>query len=217
MSAQMKLNEIEKRAFRSTYQDGLWDIYYGLIVLCMAFFLYYPESGYSFRNILLGMLSFLAAYGLFFAGKKWITAPRLGQVVFGEVRKRKRKTMGIVMGVLIALQAALVVVTATGWLNPAFGAKLNQFLGENNSTLLAVASVAMLMVGSGMLVMVHFTDFSRGYYIAVLMALAVFLMILFNRPLYPILIGVVIIVPGVVLLIRFLKRYPIPRSEETHE
>ncbi len=217
MSAQMNLKEIEKRAFRSTYQDGLWDIYYGLIVLCMAFFLYYPESGYSFRNILLGMLSFLAAYGLFFAGKKWITAPRLGQAVFGEVRKRKRKTLTIVMCVLIALQAALVAVTATGWLNPAFGAKLNQWLGEKNGTLLAVASIAMLMVGSGMFAIVHFSDFIRGYYIAALMALAVFLMILFNRPLYPILIGAVIIVPGVVLLVRFLKRYPLPRNEEPRE
>lgn len=217
MSAQMNLKEIERRAFRSTYQDGIWDIYYGLIVFCMTFFLYRPETGYRPMNIFLMLASFLVAYGLFWAGKKWITTPRLGKVVFGDTRKRKNKTMGLVLLALIALQAAVVGTTTLGWLNPEFGAKLNQFLGETNSTLLVVASIAMLMVGSGMLVMVHFTEFGRGYYIAILMAAAVFLMILFNRPLYPLLIGTVIILPGVVMLVRFIKRYPVQHNEDFHE
>ena len=31
MSTQLNLKEIERKAFRSTYQDGLWDIHLGLI------------------------------------------------------------------------------------------------------------------------------------------------------------------------------------------
>lgn len=214
MATKLDLKEIEKRAFLSTYQDGIWDIYYGLIVICMTFFLYHPSSGYSPLNIFLMLASILGAYGLFWAGKKWITAPRLGQVVFGDIRKRKRKKMVIVLLILIALQAAVVGITTMGWLDPAFGEKLNQFLGKTDSGLLVVASIGMLMVGSGMLVMVYFTDFSRGYYIAVLMAVAAFLMILFNRPLIPVLIGVVIIIPGIVLLMRFIRRYPLTHNRE---
>jgi hypothetical protein len=151
------------------------------------------------------LASMLGAYGIFWAGKKWITAPRLGQVVFGDLRKRKRKKMVIVLIVLIALQAAVVGITTMGWIIPAFAAKLNQFLNQTDSGLLLVASTGMLMVGSGMLVMVYFTDFGRGYYIAILMAAAVFLMILFNHPLIPVLIGAVIIIPGIVLLVRFIR------------
>jgi hypothetical protein len=49
------------------------------------------------------------------------------------------------------------------------------------------------------------------------MALAVFLMILFNQPIYPILIGALILVPGVVLFVRFVRKYPLHREEAEHE
>ena len=47
VSAQINLKEIERKAFRSTYQDGLWDIYFGLIVVGMSIFIYRPPEGYS--------------------------------------------------------------------------------------------------------------------------------------------------------------------------
>jgi len=30
------LNEIEKKAYRSTFQDGIWDIFLGLVLLILA-------------------------------------------------------------------------------------------------------------------------------------------------------------------------------------
>jgi L-lactate permease len=63
------------------------------------------------------------------------------------------------------------------------------------------------------LVMAYFNDFPRGYYIAVLMALAVFLMIWINQPYYPAVIGALIILPGLVLFIRFLMKYPLPKGD----
>ncbi len=70
MSEQMDLEEIEKRADRSTYHDGIWDIYYGLIVFYMIFYFHRPATGYRALNIFLILASFLMAYGLFWAGKK---------------------------------------------------------------------------------------------------------------------------------------------------
>ena len=75
MSQEIDLKQIERKAFRSTYQDGLWDIFFGLVVVSMAIYMYHPEGGYSARNI----IGFLVGYGvanlIFWAGKKFITLP----------------------------------------------------------------------------------------------------------------------------------------------
>ena len=217
MTTQLDLKQIEKKAFRSTYQDGMWDIYYGLIVMCMAFFLYHPQTGFTPWNIVQSTLSFVVAYILFWAGKRYITLPRMGQVVFGEVRKKRNRILAIILGVFIALQVILVIFTATGWFSREFIVWLQRLLGGRSSGLLLVASISSLIVGISMLTIVHFTDFPRGYYVALLMALAVFLMVFINQPIWPLLIGLAIILPGVYLLIRFLRRYPLHPDEADHD
>jgi len=62
MSTQLDLKQIERRAFRSTYQDGLWDLYFGLFVVCMSIFVYRPVTGYSPLNIILAMSAMAIAY-----------------------------------------------------------------------------------------------------------------------------------------------------------
>ena len=217
MSTVANLKEIERRAFRSTYQDGLWDLYMGLIVVCMSIFIYRPASGYSLWNFVLLLLVFAVAYGLYYAGKKYITLPRMGQVRFGALRKRKARTLAIILGVFILFQIGVVGITAWGWLSAEVGGMLNHFLPEGASTLPLVAAIGSLMVGISMIVIAYFSDFPRGYYIAILMALAVFLMIYLNQPIYPMIIGGLIILPGLVLFIRFLKAYPWRREETLDE
>jgi hypothetical protein len=217
MDSKLNLKELERKAFRSTYQDGLWDVYMGLVVVCMAFFIYRPATGYSPKNIFLLLLAFVFSYLIFWAGKKFITVPRMGQVTFGPHRKQKLRTLAIILGALILVQAVVVLITTTGWLNAGFGAKLSSLLGENSLERILVATLGSLFVGPSMLLIAFFNDFGRGYYIGVLMALAVFLMILLNQPLYPLLIGLLIIIPGIVLFVRFLQRYPLPGAEAADE
>ena len=59
MSTQLNLKEIERKAFRSTYQDGLWDLFFGLVVVGMALFVYRPAGGYSLTNVIAFTLTFL--------------------------------------------------------------------------------------------------------------------------------------------------------------
>jgi len=216
MSNVLNLKQIERKAFRSTYQDGLLDIYMGTIVATMAIFLYHPESGYSAINNIVMVIIFTVAYSLFWAGKKYITLPRMGQVRFGPTRQHKKKTLAIVLGIIVLIQTIFVGTTIIGWHNPVFGAKLFGFFGDYSQEHLAVAALGSFFVGPSMLVIAYLIDFPRGYYIAVLMALAVFLMILINQPIYPVVIGGLIIVPGLVLFIHFLKKYPIPHGDETN-
>jgi hypothetical protein len=216
MSDVLDLKQIERKAFRSTYQDGLWDFFMGIIVAAMAIFMYRPESGYSPINIIGCVLIFTVGNILFWAGKKYITLPRMGQVRFGPIRQQRKKVLAIILGIIVLIQVFVVGMTTFGWLNPVFGEKLINSFGNYNLEHLAVAALGSLFVGPSMLVIAYLNDFPRGYYIAILMAMAVFLMILTNQPIYPVVIGVLIIVPGLVLFIHFLKKYPIPQGDETN-
>jgi hypothetical protein len=217
MSAVLNLKEIERRAFRSTYQDGLWDMYFGAIVMAMAAFMYRPEEGYSVVNIILAVVVIAVAGGLLLAGKMLITLPRMGQVRFGPARKQKARTLAIILGLVILVQVGIVGLTALGWLDPNLAAQINDFLGGRSLERLAVAALGALFVGPPMILIAYLIDFPRGYYIAVMMSLAVFLMILLNQPIYAVIIGCLIILPGLVLFIRFLKRYPLPQEHGPHE
>ena len=214
MTNPINLKEIERKAFRSTYQDGLWDIYYGLLVICMALFIRRPADGYSAWNVIMMVLSFSICYGLFWAGKKYITIPRMGQVKFGAIRKKKTLTMGIILGVFVLIHVGLVALTMFSWVNLEASIKLSSLFGSLGSEGLVVALIGSLILGTSMIVIAYFSDFTRGFYIAVLMALAVFLMIYINQPIYAILIGILIILPGVVHLIRFLKAYPLHKEKQ---
>lgn len=217
MSAILDLKEIERRAFRSTYQDGLWDMYMGAIVMAMAIFLHRPEDGYALTNTIVMVVVFAVAYGLLCAGKKFVTLPRMGQVRFGPARKRRGRTLAIILGLVVLVQAGIVGLTALGWLNPQVGAQINGFLADHSLERLAVAALGSLFVGPSMILIAYFIDFPRGYYIAVMMSLAVFLMILTNQPVYAVVIGGLIVLPGLVLFVRFLKRYPLPQEGVPHE
>jgi len=216
MSQELDLKALERKAFRSTYQDGLWDINLGLIVIGMAIFVFRPEEGYSALNILGLMAACLVANLIFWAGKKFITVPRLGQVRFGEIRKQKARTLAIIMAVFVLVQGGIVLLTALSWRNPELGAKILSVLNAGDMERLAVATVGSLFVGPSFILIAYFNDFLRGYYIAILMALAVFLMILFNQPIYPLVIGGLIVAPGLVLLVQFLRQHPLPSQEVHH-
>ncbi len=217
MDTQPHLKELERKAFRSTYEDGLWDMYFGLIVICMAIFIYRPASGYSPVNIVLALCAMGVAYAIFMTAKKFITLPRMGQVQFGPQRAKRKRTMVIVLSVVVFLQAAFVAFQVLARANPELGATLSALLPDKAAGDLLVASIGALFVGPSMIVVAYFTDFPRGYFIAIMIALAVFLMIYLNQPIYPTLIGLVIALPGVVLFVRFLRKYPLHREEARRE
>jgi hypothetical protein len=217
MTNQINLKEIERKAFRSTYQDGLWDLYLGLVVVAMAIFIYRPPEGYGPANIFLMIAAFSLAYALFWAGKKFITLPRMGQVRFGPRRKRRALTLALILGAVVLVQAGVVALSVLGWLNPQVGAAINNFLQDRDVMDLAVAAIGALFIGPSMILIAYLTDFPRGYYIAIMMSLAVFLMIWLNQPVYPILIGGLIALPGLALFVSFLRKYPLPPHKAPYE
>ncbi len=213
MANQLNLKELERKAFRANYQDGLWDMYFGLIVICISIFVYRPETGYSPVNVVMAICAMAVGYALFWAGKKFITLPCMGQVKFRAERRRRKVTMVIAMSIVVLLQVILFLFTLMVWAHPEWSARYKSILPERNIMDLIVASIGALLVGPSMILVAYFKNFPRGYFFAVMMALAVFLMLFLNQLVYPIIIGILIALPGLVLFVRFLKKYPLYKKD----
>jgi hypothetical protein len=91
------LKRLEKKAFRATHQDGLWDIQMGGIVMSMAVLAYLETSdAFPLLQFSIFLLGLGASFLIFWAGKKYVTIPRLGQVKFGPHRQRRKRTLVLV-------------------------------------------------------------------------------------------------------------------------
>ncbi|MBN1371494.1 MAG: hypothetical protein JW987_06100 [Anaerolineaceae bacterium] len=214
MLNQLNLKEIEKKAFRATYQDGLLDINMGGIVACMAYMQTLTDSE---ETPILGMVVFvagmIASSLIFWLGKKYITLPRMGQATFGTKRRRRSRTLAVILGIIVALQAVVVIFSAVVWGNPELQSRLAFLEGEHRAMDLLVASIGAMFVGPSVALIAYFSDFLRGYYISLLMAVGVFLMIFLNQPVYLMVCAALIILPGIALFIRFVLTHPLPPAE----
>jgi len=214
MSTSLNLKEIERKAFRAAHQDGLWDIYFGGIILSMAIMLN-PDQGELFQASRFGLYGFalMAACLIFLGGKLFITRPRLGQVKFGPQRKRRNLTLGIVLGCIVAMHTLIFIGSLLLWDHPEWAVRLGIAQMDADMERLLVAIITGMIVGPSMILIAYFLEFMRGYYIAFIMSLAAFSLVWFGEPVYLIAAGLVVIIPGVVLFIRFLRQYPLHRQE----
>lgn len=215
MSTHLNLKEIEQKAFRSTYQDGLLDITISSVVGSMALLMFSVVRDDSpLLYLVLAFLGICAGQLVFWAGKKFVTLPRMGQVKFGEIRRKRNKTLAFILAVAVLIQVGIVLLTAGVWVIPTWGDKLQELFPDRSATDLLVAAVGALFVGPSMMAVAYFNDFPRGYYIALITALGVFLMIWFWQPLIQVGAAFMILIPGLVVFVRFLRQYPlIPAGE----
>jgi hypothetical protein len=208
------LKEIEKKAYRSTFQDGIWDIFLGLLLLNLAFGALLANSGVS-EGLTMTILTALAVLNLlaFMTGKKRITVPRMGFVKFGPKRKRKLwKSRLILLGSVLA---GLIVFLAA-------------LLIRSYSTerpyivfLLPAAWVAnAIIVFSLLAYYLYYLDCTRLYAYGLLFALPIPCDIVLKKLLGVNLITItfavsaaVMLLVGTILLYRFLRDYPLPPQE----
>jgi hypothetical protein len=214
----LDLKNIEKKAFRATHQDGLWDIYIGGVVMSMAI-LAYSTAGEARPVLRFGL--YLAGLGVFYliywGGKKYLTTPRLGLVKFGPQRQKRKLIMASVLAGIVLLQVILLVGTILLWKNPSWATSLGLHTSNRDLERMVVAMIGALFVGPSMVLIAYFNDFLRGYYIAFILSLAVFSLIWFGQPVYLIAAGLLIMLPGIVLFTRFLRKHPLPPAEASHE
>ena len=202
MVQQIDLKARERRAFRSTFQDGLWDIYLGLVFLAFGFGPIYDWLGFSKTANMVFQLSYImVAFLLFYLGKRYVTVPRLGRAKFGPARKRKIIKTRLVLGASVLLGLAIWALFASG-----------NDLGPN--LVLMIFAVNILVVFSAM---AYFLDFERLYIYAVLYALSLplgsVLGLRDEAVVFWVTAGATVIV-GIVLFVRFIGEYSVPATEE---
>jgi hypothetical protein len=217
MSQNLDLKAIERKAFRSVHQDGLWDIYLGGLLLVISLFFAIPESGAGELTYMgLALLGVVVVFAFFQLGKKYITVPRMGQVRFSPERQKRKATLAWIMGTFVLVTLGLNLYSLYVWNASASGQSVDLNLAPSLERA-AVASIAALIAGLSMIVISYFKEFTRGYYIALLMGCGFFFTLWLDSQVPMIVVGALILLPGLALFINFLRQHPLPPREASHD
>jgi len=207
---QLSFKALEKKAFRSFFKDGIYDVFLGLILLSFGLPLILNEFGLldyvTIKMPLLIPLSLnIGALVFFIVGKKYITAPRLGIVRFGKTRKRKMMHVKL----LLAISVLIGVIT--------FFLSLFKVLPVGGKTgvpiPIIIFSIQVLIVFS---LAAYFMDFTRLYLYAFLFAVSMPVTFWLKKNTvmtHPTLwvfslTAVPMLIVGWIQFVRFLRQYP---------
>jgi len=201
MSQSADFRKLEQKAYLSYHQDGLIDLIIGSIVLCIAI----SEATDSSIWNLIALLLIFAYMPL----KRRITFPRLGYVKFNVKRGGvNMRLAGVVaIGVLVISLVSILVLLLSGK-----SSSSPLILAVRQSPLLVYALLGFIGFGLAGLVL----RLPRLFLYALLSLAMMISGHLLNLPLWLpfLLLGGTILAIGAVLLIGFLRRYPI--AEESN-
>jgi hypothetical protein len=208
MTTDTDLKRLERKAWKFSFQDGLLDIYLGLLLVVLSI----PEL---LPGVFTSELTEYAAYAglalvaflIYWVTKRYVSAPRMGHARFGPARKAKQTRAAIVYGVS-ALGGVVVLLLTLVWRSGAPGGG-SPWLGARELFALGIGFWMMLFFGLGS----YFTDFGRGYAIGALYALAFGGTILLGEPVLFAFCGAIIVLWGLVVFVRFLRAHPLPEEE----
>lgn len=206
----MNLKELEKKAYRSTFQDGIWDVFLGIMLLNMAISVLLTTMDFTLLQSALGLAVIsipLTAFGLafFILGKKYITVPRMGYVEFGPKRKSNRRKSIFVLSISAILGLLVFILTMSG--------KFSYVLRVKFPVIPIVFTLNVIIVFS---ILAYFFDFERLYIYAFLYAVP----FVIGKPLQQItgyrymlttllfISSSIMITIGLVFFVRFINKYP---------
>jgi MFS family permease len=198
MEQKMSLKEIERKAYLSYHQDGLWDIFLGIFFLGMGILMFFNTI------YLMGALAALLPVAIII--KKWFATSRLGYVKFAPKRQTQEKKSRAKLTIILTFTAILGLVNFM-----AFSGKADWQIWIKNLGIIPFGFVLSLVLGAVGL----FFEMKRFVFYAGLI-LAIFIAgHLTNTypPAYFILPGIIFLVVGLIMLIRFLHKYPRLKKE----
>lgn len=204
MAEHIDLSRLERRIWARNFQDGLWDIFLGMILLASGVGTLLGEMGvYTAERlaVTLGIIV-LGAAGLWLS-KHLITRPRMGRVNFGQARVVRSQRASRLYVLMALLNSGLLITARLA--NPTTADLADTWYP------IAYALMMLIFLGAG----AYLLDFERLYIHAFLFAMPWPL-----REMAPTglrflpfaVFGVVAIGMGVVVLIGFLRRNPIRRA-----
>jgi hypothetical protein len=217
MSQNINLKEIERKAWTSYFQDGLWDIFLGLLLVSSAVSTWLSNTGVPSSTRIPTYIGIMVLGGLvLWAGKRFITVPRMGHVKFGPARKARMSKLRGVLFISVLVIAALFV--AGLGIHNARLQRPEWWLIGRMPTASVIVILNFLIVFS---LMAYFMDFNRLYLYGVLFALQEVVGVGL-RELADVNVGffigsavsaIIVLLIGTVVFIRFLREYPLPAAE----
>jgi hypothetical protein len=108
---QNDLQAIERKAFKSTQDDGLLEMQFGAVLIILGFTAYIDDMGIS--NPYYGYLLILASPLIVILGRRYITQPRLGRVIFGMDRQQRQAKMTLILTASVLVGLLMFILGAT--------------------------------------------------------------------------------------------------------
>jgi len=199
---QYDLKAIERRAYRATFQDGLWDIFMGLVFVAFGLSpVFRSVFGFSDEGSMIAHVALLVVAALLlWSGKKFITVPRIGYVRYNQERRRKLNIVRVVLAMSVAFGVVVFISLMSGE------------IGLMGLSLIFAANI-LIVLGA----MAYFMNYDRLMVYAILWALSLPVglalennAILADAPTVFILTGGIAVIVGMMLFIRFLNENKLP-------
>ncbi len=195
MNDKMSLREIERKAWISYFEDGLWDSFFGVLFLIGG--IRSLTNNVWYVGILYTLLLVVSIL-ILPIGKKQITMPRLGYVKFGHARKLRQSKAVAVLVVSVLATFALLMLPKLGLALPP-------------EMLISPITAGWIAVVFGLLA--YYLDFRRLFAYGVLFVMSEILSGLyggFAGALAQTISGIAALLIGLFVLARFLRKYPKP-------
>ncbi|MGB2696367.1 MAG: hypothetical protein WBD28_00745 [Candidatus Zixiibacteriota bacterium] len=199
MKQDINLKEIERKAYLSYHQDGLWDIFLSIFFLGIGILMFFNTV------YMMGALIAALVPGAIII-KKWFATSRLGYVKFAPQRKTQEKKGRAKLTIILSLTVILGLVNFM-----AFSGKAEWQTFIRNLGIIPFGFVLSLVLGAvGLLFEIKRFMVYAGLILAVFIAGH---LTKSDPPALFILLGIIFLVVGLVMLIRFLQKYPKPKGQ----
>ena len=202
----INLHEIEKQTYRLTFQDGLYDMTYGTLLIIFAIAPILREIIYLWYIVFM----IIPAPLILILGKRYITMPRIGIVKFGLERNKAKNKIHLLTAILFPITVIVVILTFIGMFNVRVTGYIVP-LGTGLFALVLLSSIAYIL------------NYSHFYLYAISIGLGIplteLLEPLLGEP-YDYLFsfgisGIIILSYGIYTLLKFIKIYTIPNEDTT--
>ena len=193
MAEKINLKKIERKAYTSYHQDGLIDVFAGFLILSFGLWLILDMAW-------MGWILWFVAVSAYAAAKRVFTIPRIGFVKFAPHRVKAMQIIAVTGFSLCALLGVVAFIQVEGGGTPIW----LLFAIENYMLVIGVSVAASFCV-------VGYTFRIRRMYAYALLTLIMFVtghFLYYPLHYYVILLGTLILLFGLALLIRFIRRYP---------
>jgi hypothetical protein len=200
------LREVEKRTYMSYHQDGLIDIFLGIYVLLFGLGIsLLTVASYTTWFVIPAIFPAIMV-PIWVSAKKQITMPRIGFVNIGT--RGANKMMAIFIGTMVVGLGVFMVfsfASSQGW-----ALAIRNVIVSNGMIIIGILAFAISSLFA-------YTMGLKRLYAYGLVTLILFLIgysVAFALGYLLLTIGFVISINGFVLLIGFIRKYPIPQGDD---